>query len=100
MARPTRATLRSHCSAKSMRICMRYRLDARLAVERRLIDFEAPGVYDGARRRVNRHSDAIGHAVSDAQELDTERTERYDLARLHPCETPPRALLELLLEER
>ena len=48
----------------------------RLAVERRLIDLEVAGVEHHALRRVDRHRDAVRHAVRDADEFDRERADR------------------------
>ena len=73
------------------------------AVERRLIDLEVAGMDDDALRRVDGHRHAIGHAVRHADELDPERADGHDVARLdrhqarsmrHPV------LVELGLDER
>ncbi len=75
----------------------------RLPVERRLVDLEVARVQHDAGRRVDRHRDAVGHAVRHAQELDREAPDRDAIARADLGQ--PRAdlravLLELRLEER
>ena len=74
-----------------------------LAVERRLIDLEIARVHDEPARRLNRHRDAVGHAVRHADELDRERADRYRVARLHSHVSRPahRArALQLRLDQR
>ncbi len=71
-----------------------------LAVERRLVDLEVPGVHDRAGRRVDRQRHAVRHAVRHADELDLERPDRDGLARLHRHQPPARLGIELRLEKR
>ncbi len=74
-----------------------------LAVERRLIDLEVPGVQHDAVRRLDGQRDAVGHAVRHAQELERERADRDALPRLDPDQPSRRLLaerLELALDQR
>jgi hypothetical protein len=54
----------------------------RFTVERRLIDLEVAGMDDDALRRVDGHGDTVRHAVRDADELNRERPDLDDVARL------------------
>ena len=74
-----------------------------LAVERRLIDLEVPGMNHDPLRRLDRERDTVRDAVRDAQELDRERADRHAIARPdshQPVRDLVSALLELRLDQR
>ena len=74
-----------------------------LAVDRRLIDLEVARVDDRADRRRDGQRHAVGHAVRDADELDGERPDGDDVARLdrlQPIAGVDAVLLELRLDQR
>ena len=91
---------RQHAGAPELREAMHVEV---LAVDRRLIDLEISRVHDRARRRMNGHCHAIGHAVRDAQELHFAVAHANALARLNGDEAVAwidPVLLELRPQER
>ena len=71
----------------------------RLAIDRGLIDLEVAGVDDHASRRVNRHGQAVRHAVRHTKELHPNGANRVRIARAHR-EQPVRMVDAVLVQLR